>query len=275
MCDSLDRLPPGQRRGSKPRCHLLTHGTPEEVSARLTSLARPYGVVKPTDKWMPMGFEDIEEAELDRATRLIPSGDLRAALQNWWLHFPGGMTPNWDIASTCTIDGSPGLLLIEAKSHDTELMREACGKRFDPQTASFNSRRNHARIGWCIEDASLALSEATGHAWNLSRESHYQMANRFAWSCKLTESGYSVILVYLGFLNTTEMSDRGTPLTEECWPSLVKAHGHPRVPREIWDQKWSLHGRSFIALVRTVEQPLPTASADPPDDPASTVEADV
>src|SRR4051812_9933868 len=99
MCDLLERLEPNQRRGSKPRCHALTHGSPEDVSKRLTSLIERWGVVEPSDHWMPEGFANVEEARLDRAPRLIPAELDRAALRSWWLTVPGGAnTPNWDIA---------------------------------------------------------------------------------------------------------------------------------------------------------------------------------
>src|SRR4051794_15232287 len=102
VCDLLHLLEPNQRRGSKPRCHKLTHGTREVVAVRLTSLIEPWGSVSPSDQWMPDGFDNIEEAKLDKAPRLIPSDLDRAALQSWWLTVPrSANTPNWDIASTC------------------------------------------------------------------------------------------------------------------------------------------------------------------------------
>jgi hypothetical protein len=45
MSDLLKRLRPRERRGSKPRCHFLTHGTRDEVAARLTSMVAPFATV--------------------------------------------------------------------------------------------------------------------------------------------------------------------------------------------------------------------------------------
>jgi hypothetical protein len=209
---------------------------------------------------MPLGFEEIQEAKLEQAQRLIPSEEVRMALRRWWLTVPeGANTPNWDIASTCKVSGCPGLLLIEAKAYDNELRDAEAGKPLLPK-ATFNSRRNHARIGWCIEDASLALSEETERNWTLSRDSHYQMANRFAWSWKLTGLGFSVILVYLGFVNAVEMSDRGTPLTAESWTEMVRAHSAKFFPGEVWDREWTVNCRSFVPLIRTIEEHLPRCS---------------
>jgi hypothetical protein len=69
---------------------------------------------------MPVGFDKVEEAELDKADFLPPVD--QQSLTHWWLaeRRSNSQTPNWDIASTCTIDGRQGLVLVEAKAHGTE-----------------------------------------------------------------------------------------------------------------------------------------------------------
>lgn len=193
----MERLKPRERMGSKPRCHWLTHGRPEQVASRLNALAEPWGTVSADDQWMPEGFCRIEEAQLDKAGRLLPKQDCDG-LRSWWLAVSRGntRTPNWDIASTCTVDGRKGLLLIEAKAHTEELKVE------DRVGAG---PRNRARIAKCIKEANAALKSWTNLNWALSHEHRYQMANRFAWSWKLADLGYPVILVYLGFLGAEEM----------------------------------------------------------------------
>ena len=47
MCIPLERLKPKERRGSKLRCHLLTHGSPDAVAAKLTALVAPFASVAP------------------------------------------------------------------------------------------------------------------------------------------------------------------------------------------------------------------------------------
>src|SRR3990172_3290092 len=114
MNDLLNLLKPKERRGSKPRCHFLTHGPAEEIAKRLTALIAQFGHVSASDRWMPQGFVQRQEAQLHKASRLLDS-DTRARLAAWWL--PASRddlrTPNFDIASTCTICGVPGLLLVE------------------------------------------------------------------------------------------------------------------------------------------------------------------
>jgi hypothetical protein len=131
----LARLRPNQQTGSKARCHFLMNGTFEEVSQRLTRLVSSGVVVSPTDSWMPLGFKKPEEAQMHKAERLIPSQGDRRVLSDWWLADarPKSTTPNWDIASTCLIDGQRGLLLVEAKAHHGELSDE--GKRLSENSS--------------------------------------------------------------------------------------------------------------------------------------------
>lgn len=260
------RLKKNQQRGSKPRCHLFTSGTREEVARRLTSLIEPWGEVKADNScWMPKGFDDCEEAQLHKAEGIISAPETRNTLLNWWLAVPNATrttTPNWDIASSCVIHGMPGILLIEAKAHDAELRNEERGKPLGVEGSkekSLNSRRNHLRIGCSIQEAAIALSDHTSLNWGLSRDRCYQMSNRFAWAWKLTELGMPVSLIYLGFLGCDEMRD-GTDqrpiISQSDWQQLVEAHSQPLFPREVWNREWQIQGQSFIPLVRTCRQPL-------------------
>ena len=263
MCNLLHLLPAKARSGSKPRCHSLTHGSRDEVAGRLTDLIKPFGTVQAHNSWMPRGFENNDEAQLHRASTLVKSEERRKSLKSWWLAVSRGdhtTTPNWDIASTCTIniEGRPaedGLLLIEAKAHHDELRGEEKGKLLKAP-AKTPTLRNHARIGWCMEDANLVLNDQTSLNWNLSRDSRYQMSNRFAWAWKLAELGTPVILVYLGFLNASEMVAGGRISTEKDWEKMVRDHADRHVPDEVWGKPWVLHGLPFVPLIRTMEQSL-------------------
>jgi len=254
----LDRLKPKERRGSKPRCHLLTHGSPDAVAARLTALVAPFASIAPSDCWMPQGFEHTGEATLPEAERLLPA-DVRLELRRWWLavESKNTRTPNWDIAATCTVDGKAGIVLFEAKAHDQELIKEETGRKSIESPVSGSARRNLLRIDWAIRDASAALSDETGLAWALSRDWNYQMSNRFAWAWKLADLGIPVVLVYLGFLNADEMSDLGKPLVDAAdWEGVVKRHSRPLFPETVWGERWICAGRPLIPLIRSVEVAL-------------------
>lgn len=254
----IGQLQPKERRGSKPRCHLLTHGTASEVAANLTALAAPYATVSSEDSWMPAGFADVKEAELDKAPRLL-SIAIRAKLSAWWLppNRQTARTPNFDIASTCLVGGVPGLLLVEAKAHAQELLKEESGRVLGTN-ATDERRASHVTIGNAITEAASGLALATGSPCSLSRDSHYQMANRFAWAWKLTELGVPVVLVYLGFLNADEMQDRGAVFASHGdWQQLVQAHSAPLFNVDPWEKVWSCNGRSMVPLIRSKVQPLP------------------
>jgi hypothetical protein len=168
------RLNLRDRRGSKPRCHLLTHGSPDEVAARLTSLAAPFARVSSDDCWMPQGFAEIEEAQLHNAPRLLDPR-ISAQLRAWWLAPASqhAMTPNFDIASTCAIGGAPGLLLFEAKAHDEELHNEIAGRRLG-SGAPDDRKRSHKTIGAAIASALDGLQRATPLPFRIARDSHYK-----------------------------------------------------------------------------------------------------
>ena len=243
------------RKGSKPRCHWLTHGLREQVANRLTELVEPWGTVSGEDQWMPEGFCRTEEARLDNASRLLTEKEC-VGLREWWLAVPGrANTPNWDIASTCTVGGAKGILLVEAKAHNEELNKEVNGKILN-RAASDNSIRNHVQIGGAIDEASRSLADQTGVSWTLSRDERYQMSNRFAWAWKLTELGYPVILVYLGFLKAEEMREgkKQRPLSGHTeWEGLVKSHSGPLFPEEVWNQQWSVNGQFFVPRIWSLE----------------------
>lgn len=252
MANRLESLPVKEQRGSRARCVLFTEGAREEVAKRLTALVSPHAVVDPARHvWAPKGFSDPAEGKLGETAPFL-SGTQREEISNWWLavRHAAANTPNWDIISQATIGGREGLILVEAKAHDKELTKEAGGKLFDAN-ASEASSFNHKGIGTCIDEASRSLSSASGLAWHLSRDSQYQMSNRFAWSWKVTTMGIPVILVYLGFVNADEMKDLGLPFdNHEQWKQLVEAQSQSLFPSTVWGKAWSVNGTELIALVR-------------------------
>lgn len=253
-------------RGSRPRCVLLVDGNRDEVAERLTRLVAFPGVaVSSNDKWMPCGkpvhdngwWDDTPaiEVQLDKAEHFI-SREIQYKLQNWWLAaHRGARTPTWDIASTCKIMGKLGLLLFEAKAHENEL--GISGKMPPRHGASANSQRNHEKIGQAILEANYGLTKLTGNSWNLSRDSHYQLSNRFAWSWKLASLGIPVVLVYLGFLNAKDMFDAGQLFhSESDWERVLKYHSDGIVDNSCWGKCLDCNGTPFIPLIRAFDQPF-------------------
>ncbi len=243
---TIDKL-----RGSLPRCLLLTYFLPRIKTAELlTDLARPSGalVSASTDIWMPRSLMEWKEAALIDEGDFLDN-DKRQALSEWWFAVPGNATPpNWDIASTCTIEGKSGLLLIEAKAHDTEL--DVNGKT-EPKTD--NGWINHNHIGNAIEQANSSLKHIL-KGWALSRDTHYQLSNRFAWSWKLASLGKPVVLIYLGFINAAEMVDRGRPFEDaDTWKRCILNHADGMVPTDAWDKRLEVVDTPLWFLIRSLE----------------------
>ncbi len=261
-------------RGSQPRCVLMVEGNREEVASRLTRMVNLSDVVVSlSDRWMPYGKPVLSngswdktparEVELDESNDLV-CREVQLQLKTWWLAVPGRgkgtRTPNWDIASTCTIMDKPGLLLIEAKAHSNEL--DLDGKLLR-SNASPNSIKNHERIGLEIAEAAAQVQLATGKRWDISRDHHYQLSNRFAWSWKLASLGIPVVLLYLGFLNAQDMADDGLLFRSEAeWTSTLKDHCLGAVDEACWEEWVDFDGVPFIPLIRGIDQPFDSNDED-------------
>ncbi|MXY95227.1 MAG: hypothetical protein F4047_17315 [Caldilineaceae bacterium SB0670_bin_27] len=256
-------------RGSRPRCVLLLDGGKEEVAARLTRLVGVEDVtIAGDDIWQPRGkpvqkldgswdTTTAEEVELDKPTDLLPLSTSER-LRNWWLAASENRprTPNWDIASTCTIRGAKGLLLVEAKAHWNELARSSEGKRL-AKSASVGTLKNHEKIGTAIEEAAVGLRAATGGSWRIARDTHYQLSNRFAWSWKLASLGTPVVLVYLGFLYATDIAKGGNLFHSEAhWERIVKGHCEGVVDSSCWGQWLDVNRVPMLPLIRALNQPF-------------------
>ena len=266
--DWLSQIERNRRRGSRPRCILLMDGGREEVAGRLARLVGLESdvIIGGGDRWMPRGKpvqrEDnswdktpAREARLGGLTALFAPNErcrreLCDQLRKWWLSVSRvANTPNWDIASTCTIKGQRGLLLVEAKAHSAELGEsDSCGS---------GNPGNRERIRRAITEAAAGLQAATGGPWNMSPDSHYQLSNRFAWSWKLASLGIPVILLYLGFLNAEDMADRGQVFgSAGQWETSLRAHSEWVVDNRCWGQWIDIDGVHLIPLIRGVEQSL-------------------
>jgi hypothetical protein len=187
------------------------------------------------DTWLPNGPRDPHEAKLGECAIFLSHAQ-RAAVTTWWLkHQYGANTPNWDIASTCLIGNKAGLLLVEAKAHLREL--DVKGKSLNSK-ASVRSTDNHVRIGTAIDEANSWLEQYSGHhGWRLNRNGHYQLSNRLAWAWKVAELGVPVALVYLGFLNATDMDNASGNLlvSSAYWDNCLKNHSAGIIPPNAWN----------------------------------------
>jgi hypothetical protein len=233
-------------KGSRLRCLMLTSLARKQIARSLTELVQPYGVVdSDKDQWMPQGFLQSDEARLGEA-ELFLNPKQRKRVTDWWLAVQQrANTPNWDLVATCEVHGGQGLVLCEAKAHKSEL---ASAGKSKPTTE--NGWKNHDHIGAAIEDANTSLN-SLGSGWALSRDTHYQLSNRFAWTWKLASMGIPVLLVYLGFLNVDEMPD---PFPcAATWRDGVEQYSDGIVPASVWESKVMVGNTPIYPIIRSLD----------------------
>lgn len=235
-------------KGSKYRCLLATSIAPPKIHRFLEDICRPLQVtVTGNDEYFPKGFKRAKELILtsDNAKDFfekqftgIDFGHLKTEIKDkWWLTpEKGGNTPNWDLVSSCTLeDGSEkppkALIIVEAKAHKGEL--DKSGKKLKSD-ASADSKANHESIKKAIEEANDGLNKAYGSKrFDISIDKCYQLSNRFAFAWKLAELKIPVILVYLGFINATEMDNYFDDYDD--WKEALLKHSKGIIPEEVWN----------------------------------------
>lgn len=260
----IDALPANRRRGSYPRCLLLMEGSRDAVARRLTNLVGIADVsVSADDCWMPTGIPVMnapgkwdlapaQEAKLGEDEGFL-TPERRQQVTDWWLEVVAkANTPNWDVASTCHIGHRPGLILVEAKAHSAELSSAA-----KPRPRTSNGAKNDRRTRESMAGANGALNRILP-GWRLSCDSHYQMANRFAWAWKLASIGVPTVLMYMGFTRAAEMADRGEPFADgKAWEKAVREHSADIAPSSVWDDPILVAAVSVACCIRSTEFSLP------------------
>lgn len=149
--------------------------------------------------WLEL-LDRIDNNNVDDLSRhslkawLLQNNSYQRVLGNWWPH--QGRNPSWDIeVRPCTIQDSPGLLLIEARVPDSS------GKNLEVN-ASHDSQGNHIQICQAITQAVASLQLATESPWLISRDHLYQLSNRVAWAWRLAYLDIlPVVLYYRGYQN--------------------------------------------------------------------------
>ena len=137
-----------------------------------------------------------------------------------------------------------GIILVEAKAHRAE--PSDSGK-------TPGNKENECSIREAMREANAGLGgEQAG--WSLTADSHYQLCNRFAWSRKIASLGVPVILVYLGFQNAAEMTDRGQPFHPATeWSDVIRSHAEGIVPNDAWDRPIDFNGTKMRAIIQAVD----------------------
>jgi len=203
------------------------------------------------DNWMPKSLHHDKEAQLKDFLKYNFSPQLSTAIVKWWLH-KYATTPNWDLISTCTINGKRGILLVEAKAHWDELDKESHEKSLKKE-ASTDSIKNHDKIAEAINEANTFIKK-THPQLNISRDNCYQLSNRIANAWWLANHGIPVVLVYVGFLNCNDMDYNNRKLfkTDDDWQTCFNEHAK-KIGIDTITNKWVDCGASkFITICKSI-----------------------
>ena len=260
-------MPESQRKGSQMRCLQMTSGDRSAVAAALGALIEGFGDVRNSDLWAPKGFREPAEIRLDETQGFLKSAGQRTLLKNWWIA-PGLMkvrTPPWDLVSTCRLGGAPGLMLVEAKAHLSEMNSDPCTANEKRNIGTMRQALDEATEKW--NDLLRAASEAQGwkprHWIKLVPSCHFELACRLAFALKVAEMGIPVALVYLGFLRAEELEEQNCILfrNAEEWRLWLAEKTKQTVPEEIWDSTFDVNGTPLSVLVRAASVDLPPRHA--------------
>ena len=203
------------------------------------------------DNWMPKSIRYDKEAELNDFLKYNFSPQLATDITEWWLH-KDATTPNWDLITTCTINGKRGILLVEAKAHYYELENESKGKPYDINTNSDGTKENHKQIAKAIEEANNGINKEIS-GLTISRDTCYQLSNRVAHAWWLANQGIPVVLMYLGFRDVQDMNNGKNRLftTDEHWQDCFTNHANLIGVDKIIDQSVDCGKSSFITICRS------------------------
>lgn len=224
----------------------------DDFLERVNTLINVTGVVvKSEDIWQPKGYIDKREAQLKSFLAKNFEPCLREEIQKWWLveKISTSTTPNWDLISTCTINGDKGILLVEGKAHYGELDYEKKGKRINKESSNLN----HERIRYAIKEANDSIRGIAPDI-SISIDYCYQFSNRVAHAWWLAKHGIPTVLLYLGFLNVNEMNygKRRVLETASDWQNCFFEHAQKVGAEKIID-KWINCGKSsFITICKSI-----------------------
>ena len=202
--------------------------------ARLNPLIAPAGAcLDEGSRHVPIGSNEDTEWRLANFCQAYCASEINVErYASWWVK--RGSPPIWDLIATCQIDGRPGLLIVEAKAHESELHRvgkppprSTDTRQLDVRDLSRGLARsliNHGYIGRCIHEARDALREYVPTI-AIDRDSNYQLSNRIASAWKLADCGVPVVLLYLGFVGDKGMVSEGKPFRDSVhWKTIVRRH---------------------------------------------------
>lgn len=169
--------------------------------------------------------------------------------RTWWISHQGNR-PNWDLICRITDGTRDGLLLVEAKAHEDEIVEQ--NKKSQPDPANPHSVANDRQIRQVLQQTNSAMAQLGFGAFGLSADHHYQLSNRIAYAYKLATLGLPVVLMYLGFVG-----DRYFPndwlRSPDHWQRLVGGYLQGVVPQGFPNRHVTIGSGSLVMIVRSLD----------------------
>lgn len=195
-------------------------------------------------EWSEIDLESYQERMPLPNDAILDSG--------WWFpHKTNRNTrPTWDLLCPVSIQGEPGLLMVEGKAHVGEV------KIYDAQTEPRDTPRsiaNNLSIRLRVSKAHHALNALRIGKFVLSTGSHYQLVNRLAYLSKLSSLGVRTILLYLGWINSPDWQGADPFTTEQHWLDTMKQFVKGVVPDDFLEREFrDPSGGSIHMIVRSL-----------------------
>jgi hypothetical protein len=219
--DNPESGPNGDKGSYRHMLDLVTASNFREVMSDL--LAGTDASLADTDFRHPCGRsrkEDRAEVKLEDYLKRYPVLGYSGLDRRWWIAFKGSR-PTWDLVCHINMAGKPGLLLVEAKAHFSEMGEKNKKSAADPEND--RSIANDLSIRLRLAEASLRLTELGLGGFRLSADHEYQLSNRLAYLQKLASDGIPTVLMYLGWLTSPDWPNDAFPDGTE-WEKCVTSH---------------------------------------------------
>jgi hypothetical protein len=196
--------------------------------------------------------EEKQELEIEEYLNRFGHASGVSLDPKWWFPYKTlrNKRPTWDLLCHILVDNVPGLLLVEAKAHVVELSEQ--DHKSAPLPNSPASVANDKSIRLRICETNRLLSGVCRAEFNLSADSHYQLANRIAYLAKLASHGVPTILVYLGWLKSPDWTEDF--LRDHAhWQEVMQNYMAGIVPPEFPNRVFRFaNGGSMQMLIRSM-----------------------
>lgn len=191
--------------GSQRHIQTYVNLRPLEFASRVLDAVSPAPSSRSRIRWVsPLASEGFAEYRDDDFLRVL---NLDQYLQNLREFWPEG-GPSWDALGVIETGSRPGCVLVEAKSHISELVSQC-------QATNPGSVK---KIQKALDEAKGCLGVTRSVDWT---EEFYQSANRLAFLHFLRSRGIEAWLVNVYFLRDPHFKDPPPPQSPADWEPAI------------------------------------------------------